>query len=379
MKIFIRVARLFLIAALYWVHGPATAQAKIERLDMFVGEVRVLEKISVDRIAVGKGDLLRVRILPKSQLLLIAEGEGSTSLHLWHKDGKESDINIRVSKSDPEVRVRLEDMIYMDVKIVEFRKTALRELGISWQSSMTGPALATAGDFQTSNLFPGPNRTGIFSALPNNVKPFQTYFGITSQLSSTINFLAQNGDAYTLAEPKLSARNGGTAEFLAGGEVPIPFRGSDGEVTVEYKEYGISLKVTPRADKSGVIAAEIETEVSSLDQSVTVLGVPGLLTRRTKTEMNVHEAETIVISGLMNANSGKDVEKLPLLGDIPILGHLFKSTNFRNERTELVVFVTPRIIKADSELNKRQIDKARKFRQKALTRNERYLKFGIVD
>lgn len=357
-----------------------------DKLDLFVGELRVLKDVVVDRVAVGNGKILRVNVLNNRQLLLIAEQEGSTSLHLWHKDGRENHFNVRISKADPEIRVRLEKMVHMDVKIVEFRKSALQKLGIEWQKSITGPTLATAGDLRTSTLFRGshPNAGGsgnnpIFSNLPNAVQPFQTYFGIATEITSRINYLANDGDATVLAEPKLSCLNGGEAKFLAGGQLPIPIRGANGEVTVEFKDFGVILNIRPYADESGIIAAKLKTEVSTVDPSVTVLGVPGFLTRRTETEMNVHENETIVISGMLSAESSKDVEKIPGLGDIPVLGHLFKSTQFQNKRTELVIFVTPRIFSATSELNQTAVDRAEKRRASRLERIDERLKFGIVD
>lgn len=346
---------------------------------MFVGETKVLENISVKRIAIGNGALLKTKILSDRQLLLIAEKEGSTTLYLWHPDGRESSMNIRISKDDPEVRVRLEKMIHMDVKIVEFRKSALETLGVDWSKSMDGPTLAVAGDLQTSTLFRGGSSNPIFNNLPNAVKPFQAYFGIATSITSRINYLGSNGDAFTLAEPNLSCRNGGQAKFLAGGQVPIPVRGVNGEITVQFKDFGIILDINPFADESGVIYAKIKTEVSSVDQSVTVLGVPGFLTRRTETEMNVRENETIVISGLVSADMAKDVGKIPGLGDMPVLGHLFKSTNFRNQNTELVVFITPKVFTPESAENKRDIDIARQRAEKHKKVLDKRLQFGITD
>lgn len=346
---------------------------------MFVGEAKVLENITVKRIAIGNGSVLRARILGDRQLLLIGEKEGSTTVYLWHPDGRESNINVRISKEDPEVRVRLEKMIHMDVKIVEFRTSALQTLGIDWQKSMDGPTLAVAGDFQTSTLFRGASANPIFKNLPNAVKPFQAYFGIASSITSSINYLGSNGDAFTLAEPRLSCRNGGQAKFLAGGQVPIPIRGTTGEITVQFKDFGIILDIYPFADESGIITTKIKTEVSSVDQSITVLGVPGFLTRKTETEMNVRENETIVISGLVSADMAKDVGKIPGFGDVPILGHLFKSTNFRDKNSELVIFVTPKIFTPESVENRRAIDDANRRIQQTLPSQDKRLQFGISD
>lgn len=374
-----RVRTLLVLFLIPCTGVTAETQNVAQNIDMYVGEVKVLDGINVDRVAIGNGKLLKVNTLPRSQLLLIAEGEGNTSLYLWDKNGKRYALSVRITKNDPELRVRMEKMIYMDVKIIEFRKSALSNMGIDWQKSIDGPAAITAGDFVSNPLFRGGTGTGVFANLPNKVRPFQTYFGIATEITSRINILASNGNAYILAEPKLSCKNGGKAKFLAGGELPIPVRGSNGEITVQFKDFGIKLDISPVADDKGVVSAHILTEVSQVDQSVDVLGVPGFLTRRTETEMNVRENETIVISGLMSGDQSKDANKLPGLGDIPILGHLFKSTEFRNNRSELVVFVTPRIFDAQSELNKKEIEKAQKQRTRQLKEIDDRLGFGLVD
>jgi pilus assembly protein CpaC len=120
---------------------------------------------------------------------------------------------------------------------------------------------------------------------------------------------------------------------------------------VDYKDYGIKLHLEPLVNAAGDISAKIETEVSKIDPTVTVNGYPGFLTRRGDTELNVHEGETIVISGLVDSTAAKTLNKMPGLGQIPVLGELFKSRAFQANRTELVVFVTPHVIDPQSKLN----------------------------
>lgn len=384
MKNMTRVERaaIVTVAMMGWLSVFSTSEAATaedKKLNMFVGETKVLENVAVKRIAIGNGALLKARVLTEGQLLLIAEKEGSTSVHLWHPDGRESSINVRITKDDPEVRVRLEKMIHMDVKIVEFRKSALKTLGIDWQKSIDGPTLAVAGDWRNSTLFRPVPTDPMFSNLPNSVKPFQAYFGVATAVTSRINYLASTGDAFSIAEPRLSCRNGGQAKFLAGGQLPIPVRGANGEITVQFKDFGVILDINPYADDSGVIAARIKTEVSSVDQSINVLGVPGFLTRRTETEMNVRENETIVISGLVTADMAKDVGKVPGLGDLPILGHLFKSSNFRDQSTELVLFVTPKIFTPQSTAQRQTIEDTEQRAQKHLKLFDKRLRHGILD
>ena len=412
-----KLKRSLAILGLFFVSGIS---CQAYALDIFAGEAKTINVPGVTRIAVGNGKLVSVSAIGSGQVLMLGESPGETSIHFWSKGGKETDLRVNVLPTDsgrllqevngmlsgvknvssrivadkivlegdnvsdetqeklkeivkryPQVvnfvgKVGWENMIYMDVKVVEFRKNALDEIGINWQKSIAGPTFATAGDFHTNNLFRANaapdtwNNDGQKVSLPLNVKPFKTYFGLVTEITSRLNFLESNGDAYTLAEPKLSCRSGGEAKFLAGGEVPIPVTSALGQTQVIFKQYGVVLNIKPVADSTGTVFAKIKTEVSAIDPSVVVLGVPGFLTRSTETEINVHEGETLVISGLLSNDASKDTDKVAGLGDIPVLGSLFRSSNFRNKKTELLVFITPRIVSAKSEENKAQIESTEK-------------------
>lgn len=311
-------------------------------LDLFVGQVKVLGQVDVHRVAVGNGGIIRAEVLDNGELLVIAAAPGSSSLRLWHKDQTQTDYNIRVAETDPETRVPLERMVRMRVRMVEFRKSALGRLGIDWNDSAAGPSLAAAGEASTNQLL-RPTGQG-FDALSGSSSSVSAYFGIASNITSKINLLSQNGDAVTLAEPVLSAMNGGQASFLAGGEVPYPSVGENGQTQVEFKEYGIKLDVAPLIDAAGHVRTLLETEISQLDASVSVQGTPGLLTRRAQTEVTVRSGQTIVISGLLSSDSGADANMIPGLGKLPIIGRLFGSRSRRNTLNELVIFVTPEVI-----------------------------------
>jgi len=320
-----------------------------ENIDMFVGQVKVLGKVDVTRVAVGNGGIVRAEILRTKELLVIAQKSGSTSLRLWGKHGKQKEYNIRVSKNDPEKRVRMDSMIRIKVKMVQFKKTALSRLGIKWSQVVNGPTFSTAGDFVTNSLY-RPRFSG-FSNLPLNVKPFSSYFGIASSITSRINLLASDGDALVLSEPVLSCVNGGTAKFISGGEFPIPVVGNNGQTQVEFKEFGVKLAVSPRANSQGEIYTTIKTEVSERDDDNQVLGVPGLTTTKTETIVNVRSGQTIIISGLLKAIGSKKFDRVPGLGRLPFIGGLFRSKDQKDERTELVVFLTPEVVKV-SDISK---------------------------
>lgn len=324
-------------------------QTKTVNIDMFIGEVKVFGTVDVSRVATGNGNILRVEVLDTGELMVIAQAEGSSSVRLWHRDGEQSDYNVRVSSVDPETRVREETMIRMRVRMIEFRKSALGKLGIDWSDSTSGPGFAVAGD-ALGNAYFRPESAAMFSALPNTVQPFSSYFGVAANITSRINFLASTGDATTLAEPVLSTMNGGSASFLAGGEVPYPSIGSNGQTVVQFKEYGIKLLVSPSIDASGLVRTVIDTEISQLDPAVSVQGAPGLLSRKAKTEVNVRSGETIVISGLLSSDSSKDIDKIPGIARLPVIGQFFRAQSARNAVNELVIFVTPEIIGARAEL-----------------------------
>jgi pilus assembly protein CpaC len=212
---------------------------------------------------------------------------------------------------------------------------------------MPGPSAGIiSGTLGGSNFRPGSIPAGLPTTIPIAGYPgVQPIVGLTTIINSTLNLAVNSGDAFVLATPELSTRSGGKAEFLAGGQVPIvsPASGTT-PATVSFKDYGIKLTIEPRADESNNVSTSLNTEISSIDNSVAVAGNPGFLTRKTSSEFNVQAGQTIVISGLVNSDLSKDVSKLAGLGDIPVLGALFRSTNFRSGRTDLVILVTPMII-----------------------------------
>ncbi|RZL55991.1 MAG: type II and III secretion system protein family protein [Sphingomonas sp.] len=147
----------------------------------------------------------------------------------------------------------------------------------------------------------------------------------------------------------LTALSGETATFLAGGEIPIPLAGGLGTVTVEYKQYGVSLAYTPTVLSDGRISLRVRPEVSQIDNAnaVTVGGtrVPGITTRRAETTLELGSGQSMMIGGLLSNSHGNNIDKTPFLGDLPIIGSLFRSTNFQRNETELVIIITPYLVK----------------------------------
>jgi len=172
------------------------------------------------------------------------------------------------------------------------------------------------------------------------------------------------GFVRVLSQPKLVCASGEKAEFLAGGEVPILVV-TQNTFDVQYKKFGIILNITPTADRSGNIGTELYAEVSAIDRTISIRAngfeIPGFRVRDVKTNVSVKDGETIILSGLFNYNEDKEVSKVPLLGHIPILGELFKSRNFIDGKTELAIYVTPRVVSPGSDRVKELIQDARKL------------------
>ena len=172
-------------------------------------------------------------------------------------------------------------------------------------------------------------------------------FGL--DVASALDLLETSGSVTMLAEPSLTALSGETASFLAGGEVPIPVSQDLGTVTIEYKPYGVGLAFTPTVLNDGRISLRVRPEVSELDVAGSIqlngFRVPGLLTRRVETTVELGSGQSFMIGGLLKNNTGNTTDKAPWLGDLPILGALFRSNSFRRNETELVIVVTPYLVK----------------------------------
>jgi len=235
------------------------------------------------------------------------------------------------------VGVTLKKMIIVNVDFIEIEKGKLQDLGVDWGDGLTASATYGGGATHTGTDF-----TTLSGA-----------YGISADYSVTIKAVKNSNVARILAQPKLLCRSGETAKFLAGGEVAIPLITADTSTT-EYKEYGIRLNIEPVVDKRDNIATIIEVENSRLTGYV--MGRPNFSTSRVNTSINVKSGQMIVLSGLVSSESAKGVDKIPGLGDIPILGELFKSRSFRNAKTELLIFVTPEVIEPEDGKSKSLVD-----------------------
>src|SRR4051794_23546174 len=255
-------------------------------------------------------------------------------------------------KAENLLTVGVKRMVLVEVEFAEVSYGALRNVGVKPPTSFAG----TAGlNYQIVRPLPG----------DGNSQSVHSISG-TASAGSDFSVTARFDDNYVrvLAQPRLLAASGEKAEFLAGGEVPI-LMVTQNQFNVQFKKFGVLLNITPTADRSGNIGTEIYAEVSDVDRSLSVrangFDVPGFRTRNVKTSVTVKDGETIILSGLFNNAESKEVSKVPLLGHIPILGELFKSRSFADNKTELAIYVTPRIASPTAERTRRLIDDARRL------------------
>lgn len=196
---------------------------------------------------------------------------------------------------------------------------------------------ATVGDFKNLALGAGKTSLGFLGRL----------FGL--DVASALDLAETDGLVTTLAQPNLTALSGETASFLAGGEIPIPMQATLGTVSIEYKSYGVSLAFTPTVLADGRISMRVRPEVSELSNEGAVkingFDIPGITTRRAETTIELGSGQSFVIGGLLRSFNANSTQKAPGIGDLPVLGALFRSNSFRRNETELMIVVTPYLVK----------------------------------
>ncbi len=421
---------------LFFYAADSNAAARIQNMQLYVGSVKTINVGEVVRVAVGRDQILGTSILDNGELLLIPKEAGETDLHIWKKGERKLSYRVSITaanmskqvqtvksilKAFDKVSVRdfngliivegkvdpnrydlfqsviaqfpgvisivqpedvvIKDMIEFKVMVLEVNKNFTKQLGINWENAIQGPAIAHVDNFNPNGVYVYGQQNSVFMDLYNSDPPALTpmdsrsvtYTGIMTGINSTINLLIEDGVARTLAEPSLSTRSGEQATFHSGGEYPLAVLNEFGQPVVEMQEYGVQLEIEPLSDEDGNIVSRITAELSTIDFSTIVNGVPGILKRKTESVVNLKAGETIAISGLLQSSDSKAIEKMPLLGDIPILGELFKSRNFIENRTELLILVTPTLKKPNSEIPeklKKHIEKLRALRESSSLEDE---------
>ncbi|WP_454758134.1 type II and III secretion system protein family protein [Cupriavidus campinensis] len=362
-----------------------------------------LERVAVGNPAVADALLLKHRDGPPS-VLVVAKKPGATDLKLWTRnaapvsytvrvdavaadaDGAQVDVSAAgatISGQSPDAAAAyraqqaaraavggtasgadgkpggvvvdrstlpVSGTVQVDVKVVEISKTVLKEVGLNFIRNKGG---FTFAQFSPSSLTKVDFTSGVGTA-GEMVSPISSAFNLIAASASkgifaNLSLLEANGMVRVLAEPSLVALSGQSASFLAGGEIPIPVPQALGTTTIQFKPFGIGLTVSPTVLSGQRIALKVAPEASDLDPSrgiqINGASVPAIVTRRADTTVELGDGESFVIGGLVSRNTVSNVSKIPFLGDLPILGSFFKNLNFHQEDRELMIVVTPHLVK----------------------------------
>ena len=271
----------------------------------------------------------------------------ASSLAVGYVEKAENVVNLLRQQDGPAT-----NQVLLRVRFAEVSRSAMQELGVSF---FTGPN--GKGDWigrSTTQQYPAPffdkDKGLVFSDFLDLF-----LFNTEEQLGAVVKALKGKGLFQSLAEPNLITRDGQEASFLAGGEYPYPVTqgtAQNGAVTIVFKEFGVRLKFTPNVTIDGMIQLKVAPEVSTLDfgNAVVLQGfrVPALATRRTETSVELRDGQTFAIAGMLDNNMNETLRRVPGIGDIPILGYLFRSQAYQKNSTELVVMITPHIVRRDS-------------------------------
>jgi pilus assembly protein CpaC len=396
------------ISGAYATDAVAAAQVETKRIELVSGKSVILRTESaVKRISIANPEIADFNLLSPTEIYLTGKAAGTTNLTMW-QDGRLTAVyDLVVSYDVSKLKQQMQEMlpaerdlriaaandaltlsgkvtnaaalnqavamakayapegkvanlvevggvhqVMLEVRVAEMSKSITKRLGINF-------AYTKGNDFGVSLLgglaeVVSPQDAVIFSdplgflyspsvnALFRFDKNGRTWTGF-------VDALQEDGLIKVLAEPNLVTLSGQTATFLAGGEFPIPVPQGDGDITIDYKQYGVGLNFTPVVLSKDKISIKVAPEVSDLDFSVAVrfggYVVPGLRVRRTATTVELGDGQSFAIAGLLRENVRSVVSKFPLLGDIPIIGALFQSKAFQKEETELVIIVTPHLVK----------------------------------
>lgn len=306
------------------------------------GEQKVLRfPDTLSKVATSDPEVAGVSVSEEKELLLTAKSTGTAILSVWLKGRSEPLRSVVVVASTLGEKLPFGTQVQTDIRIVEVNRNELNELGMYYSKLFDGGRLeaAFAGAGTTAPM-PGMGRAITSSGF--------SFFRFGESSLSIINALESGGFAYTLAEPSLVTLSGQSATFLSGGEFPIPVRSDDNGVQVEFKEFGVSLSLTPTVVDEDQIILRVAPEVSDLDETAGVIAngitIPGLRVRRTETTVAMGSGETFIISGLVSRNTFNNSDRIPGLGNLPILGALFRSDRVSREDRELIMVVTPHLV-----------------------------------
>lgn len=411
--------------------APNRRDADQAPLDLFVGSVSTEQLGEISRIVVGNDKVIDASVLDDGSLLVLGKAQGASELRVLTAAGASHDYSVRVHASPPDdnlslvrsaldafpevqaqsklgriiltgtvdaasfprfgelierfpnvistvtsqLNIAIEPSVVLDVSVLEINRNYQRTVGVRWQDTAAGPAVGVVGNLLPHRRVGAVSDFGdqteklenLLSLVGSGTQRLSGYLGITSIIGSELQLLQEEGHARVLAAPSLSTVSGEEATFLAGGDFPVAILNEFGQPVVEFREFGVQLKIQPFVDRSLNIRSKITAEVSSIDFSVQVNGVPGLLRRKTTSTITARPGETVILSGLLDSRDTRNADKVPGLANIPIIGPLFRSDDFIKQRTELVVTVTPRVQQANAPIGEALRSADRYLRKDLLT------------
>lgn len=397
-----------LLAAAMLSFGSACAAEPVE---VSLNESKYMAASGITRLAVGNPAIADVQLLSSGDFLLVGKKAGTTSLIVWSDGGRRTEYTVYVAGNDrgmasaiqdaigyPKVRVQMiEDrvmlrgkvenqyehdsalkiaglytggdgsgvidllemehpsQIRLEAQIIEINSDYTKNLGIQYWSQTPGSNSNSGSSTGNSNSGITVGTAGLFYGGEDfsSTRKHGGWLGShIANVNVTLQALINEGKARILSRPSITTMSGKTANILIGGRIPIPVSDGNGNVSIDWHEYGVKLNIEPVVDSEDKITSKVHAEVSTLDYShgvkIDSFSVPGIATREAESEVNVRSGMTMAIGGLINSEDAKIVSKIPLLGDLPIIGRFFRHTSNTRDKRELIILITPTLVADDT-------------------------------
>jgi pilus assembly protein CpaC len=302
-----------------------------ETINLSVGDSKPVQVQVANQTIIDDPTIANFKIINEDEILISGKSGGTTKITYTTASGEKETDSIVVSS-----RLSKKPMIEVAVEIMEIDSQSALQAGLSWGSVTTSNSASSTT----------PNNITISENSPPSLLSLGSF--TRDSLTASVQLLINRGKAKILSKPKLLTISGEEASFLAGGEIPYATTNKEGSANVEWKPYGVKLKIKPTIDGSENIDASLRAEVSEIDNSNGIISsgivIPALKTRWAETSVYMKSGNTLVIAGLIDDESQKTTSGVPHISDIPIIGELFRFTNDQKSQTELVIFVTPTLI-----------------------------------
>lgn len=397
-----------LLAAAMLSYGSACAAEPVE---VSLNESKYMAAPGITRLAVGNPAIADVQLLSSGDFLLVGKKAGTTSLIVWSDGGQRTEYTVYVAGNDrgmasaiqdaigyPKVHVQMigdrvmlrgkvenqyehdsalkiaglytggddssvidllemehPSQIRLEAQIIEINSDYTKNLGIQYWSQTPGSNSNSDSSTGNSNSGITVGTAGLFYGgedFSSNRKHGGWLGSHVANVNVTLQALINEGKARILSRPSITTMSGKAANILIGGRIPIPVSDGNGNVSIDWHEYGMKLNIEPVVDSEDKITSKVHAEVSTLDYShgvkIDSFSVPGIATREAESEVNVRSGMTMAIGGLINSEDAKIVSKIPLLGDLPIIGRFFRHTSNTRDKREVIILITPTLVADDT-------------------------------